>query len=537
MPLVRLRVGVRAANCGDAAARLYDSARRRRRGPRSTSVRACIGVPVAARVVRRRRRATLLRRCVQQRLTLDRRAPRAESTRAVPRRRRAAVRQRARRRALRRVRRVRRRASRRDRPRGARHRARGEASYGAASVRSGAHRAARRCATRREPVWPTSTRSCSRRSRAHPTFAEALRRPDRPEPRARRRHRRSSTCSASPRSRCPPGHARPACRSASRSSGRRVADQLLLRARRRRTPASRSRRRPRAPGRSASRSSARTSPASRSTTSSPTAARRCAAHDHRARVPAVRARRPTPPKPGLVRDPEHGAAIEVEVWALDAAGLGEFVAAIPAPLGVGKVELADGTEVTGFLCEPHAADGAPEITATAAGAPTSPPTAHSRPLLACVRPDPGRSKSRKNAWGALRGAGRSRSLRGRTRRRTRGAPPSSDHPACHGAVSPVELDLEVVEALVPARAVARGLADLVERVDQRQHRAGAVGLQLEAQRVGTPPDLEQLRRIALQHLAVEAAAFAYSDTKRSFPPATNSPSTVSGNHAFGARAR
>ncbi len=51
------------------------------------------------------------------------------------------------------------------------------------------------------------------------------------------------------------------------------------------------------------------------------------------------------------------------MWALDAAGLGEFVAAIPAPLGVGKVELADGTEVTGFLCEPHALADAPDITA------------------------------------------------------------------------------------------------------------------------------------------------------------------------------
>src|SRR5207244_2652797 len=51
----------------------------------------------------------------------------------------------------------------------------------------------------------------------------------------------------------------------------------------------------------------------------------------------------SPPKPGLLRaSGGGGAAIEVEVWALDAAGLGAFVAAIPAPLGVGKVALADG---------------------------------------------------------------------------------------------------------------------------------------------------------------------------------------------------
>ena len=71
----------------------------------------------------------------------------------------------------------------------------------------------------------------------------------------------------------------------------------------------------------------------------------------------------TPPKPGLVRTPERGAAIEVEVWELDSAGLGDFVASIPSPLGVGKVTLADGSEVTGFLCEPYAIEGAPDITA------------------------------------------------------------------------------------------------------------------------------------------------------------------------------
>jgi allophanate hydrolase len=71
----------------------------------------------------------------------------------------------------------------------------------------------------------------------------------------------------------------------------------------------------------------------------------------------------TPAKPGLVRCPNDGLAIEVEVWALDAAGFGDFVDAIPAPLGVGKVRLVDGTEVTGFLCEPHAVEHAPDITA------------------------------------------------------------------------------------------------------------------------------------------------------------------------------
>jgi len=72
----------------------------------------------------------------------------------------------------------------------------------------------------------------------------------------------------------------------------------------------------------------------------------------------------TPPKPGLVRDPEfRGAGLEVEVWSLSPAAFGRFVAAIPAPLGVGKIMLEDGTEVTGFLCERHAVKDAQEITA------------------------------------------------------------------------------------------------------------------------------------------------------------------------------
>ena len=68
-----------------------------------------------------------------------------------------------------------------------------------------------------------------------------------------------------------------------------------------------------------------------------------------------------PPKPGLVRVDDAGVAVEVEVWSLDAAAFGDFVAAIPAPLGVGKLVLADGSEVTGFLCEPIAVAGARDI--------------------------------------------------------------------------------------------------------------------------------------------------------------------------------
>jgi allophanate hydrolase len=69
-----------------------------------------------------------------------------------------------------------------------------------------------------------------------------------------------------------------------------------------------------------------------------------------------------PPKPGLVRVDEGGAAVEVEVWELAPAAFAAFVDAIPAPLCIGRVLLADGTDVAGFLCEPVALAGAPDIT-------------------------------------------------------------------------------------------------------------------------------------------------------------------------------
>jgi allophanate hydrolase len=71
----------------------------------------------------------------------------------------------------------------------------------------------------------------------------------------------------------------------------------------------------------------------------------------------------TPAKPGLVRAPGfHGPGIEGEVWALTAEEFAGFVAAIPAPLGIGKVALDDGSDVSGFLAEGYAVEGAREIT-------------------------------------------------------------------------------------------------------------------------------------------------------------------------------
>lgn len=72
----------------------------------------------------------------------------------------------------------------------------------------------------------------------------------------------------------------------------------------------------------------------------------------------------TPPKPGLVRAPGFaGPGIEVEVYALSPHDFGTFVAEVPAPMGIGTVELADGSSVKGFLCETFALEGAEDITA------------------------------------------------------------------------------------------------------------------------------------------------------------------------------
>jgi allophanate hydrolase len=70
-----------------------------------------------------------------------------------------------------------------------------------------------------------------------------------------------------------------------------------------------------------------------------------------------------PPKPGLVRVAQGGVPIAGEVWRLPASGLGAFVAALPTPMAIGSVELADGSTVPGFLVEPLAVEGAEDISA------------------------------------------------------------------------------------------------------------------------------------------------------------------------------
>ncbi|MCR5868778.1 allophanate hydrolase [Aquincola sp. J276] len=70
----------------------------------------------------------------------------------------------------------------------------------------------------------------------------------------------------------------------------------------------------------------------------------------------------TPPKPGLQRVAEGGAAIAVEVWDMPLHQVGSFLALIPPPLGLGSLQLADGRVVHGFICEGHALAGATDVT-------------------------------------------------------------------------------------------------------------------------------------------------------------------------------
>jgi len=68
----------------------------------------------------------------------------------------------------------------------------------------------------------------------------------------------------------------------------------------------------------------------------------------------------TPPKPGLQYNAK-GCSIEVEVWDIPRALFGDIVAEVPAPLGIGNVQLIDGTWVKGFICEGYALEDATDI--------------------------------------------------------------------------------------------------------------------------------------------------------------------------------
>jgi allophanate hydrolase len=70
----------------------------------------------------------------------------------------------------------------------------------------------------------------------------------------------------------------------------------------------------------------------------------------------------SPPKPALVHvGLGGGVAIEVEVYELDVAAFGSFVAEVPPPLAIGTVDLETGEAVKGFVAEPRAVTGARDI--------------------------------------------------------------------------------------------------------------------------------------------------------------------------------
>lgn len=70
-----------------------------------------------------------------------------------------------------------------------------------------------------------------------------------------------------------------------------------------------------------------------------------------------------PARPGLLRSnsPE-ASSITLEIWSLPKTAFGSFIEGVPAPLGIGTIELSDGRLVKGFLCESAGLAGATDIT-------------------------------------------------------------------------------------------------------------------------------------------------------------------------------
>lgn len=69
-----------------------------------------------------------------------------------------------------------------------------------------------------------------------------------------------------------------------------------------------------------------------------------------------------PLRPGLVRTPNQGEKIEVEIWRIPKNQLGALLVQIPHPLGLGSVEIDSGEWVKGFICEGIGIEGAEDIT-------------------------------------------------------------------------------------------------------------------------------------------------------------------------------
>jgi gamma-glutamylcyclotransferase (GGCT)/AIG2-like uncharacterized protein YtfP len=67
--------------------------------------------------------------------------------------------------------------------------------------------------------------------------------------------------------------------------------------------------------------------------------------------------------PGMLRVREGGRDIAVELWDVEAPGLVQILEGEPPGLAVGRVVLADGSEVLGVLAEPYLVEDQMEITA------------------------------------------------------------------------------------------------------------------------------------------------------------------------------
>ena len=70
----------------------------------------------------------------------------------------------------------------------------------------------------------------------------------------------------------------------------------------------------------------------------------------------------TPPKPAITRSANGaGVALKAHRWVLSPAALGRFLAGLPAPMQLGKVEFDDGTWRTSFGCDGAAAAAGTDI--------------------------------------------------------------------------------------------------------------------------------------------------------------------------------
>jgi hypothetical protein len=66
--------------------------------------------------------------------------------------------------------------------------------------------------------------------------------------------------------------------------------------------------------------------------------------------------------PAMIRVSTGGNAIELEIWSVPVAGLAKILQQEPAGLCIGKIKLADNTDVLGVLGEPFLCEGQLEIT-------------------------------------------------------------------------------------------------------------------------------------------------------------------------------